>query len=63
MAKKQLEDWAVPHLHADKLRGTTGDQDTRRCPAWEKKASKPLVVKICVSCSSRRNSEPYGRVS
>ena len=48
-----------PHLHADKLGGTGGEQDRPHDPefqAREKKASKPPVVKICGDCSGVRNS-------
>ena len=33
-----------------------------RVPAWEKKASKPLIVKTCVGCSVRRDSQLHRRV-
>ena len=33
-----------------------------RVPAWETKASKPLAVKTCGSCSGGRNSQFHRRV-
>ena len=56
--RQQLADWVrwrlvggavVPHLQADKLGGTTGEQDRLHNPEFQRgnKASKPLTEKIC----------------
>ena len=39
-ARQWLVDLAVPHLHADKLGGTTREKDRPRVPAQGNKASK-----------------------
>ena len=39
-ARWQLVDQVVPHLHADKLGGTTREKDRPRVPAQGNKASK-----------------------
>ena len=43
----QLADQAIPHLHADKPGGTTGEQDRPHNPGfqWGNKTSKPLTEK------------------
>ena len=40
-----MAEWAVPHLHMDKLGGTTGEPDRPFNPAKEKKAPEPLPIK------------------
>ena len=55
---------AVPHLHADKLGGTMWSKTDHitQVPAQKKKASKPLAIKTCEGCHSRRNSQAHRRV-
>ena len=36
----QLEDWVVPHLHADKPGGTTGEQDRTHNPGFQRREIK-----------------------
>ena len=48
--QQQLVDWVVPHSHADKLGGTTGEQDRLSNPGFQHgliKASKLLTEKTC----------------
>ena len=40
-AKQQLVDWVVPHSHADKLGGTTGEQDRLSNPGFQRREIKP----------------------
>ena len=50
----------VPYSRADKLGGTTGEQDKAHNPGfqhWENKASEPLDVKTCGGCDNRRNCQ------
>ena len=63
-ARGQLVDWVVPHSRADKLGGTTGEQDRphNRGFEWETKASKFLAVTTCGGCSSRKNYQPHRRI-
>ena len=49
-ARQLLVDRAVPHSCADKLGGTTGEQDRPHNPGFQcrgNKASKPLTEKTC----------------
>ena len=40
-ARRQLADRVVPHLHADKLGGTSGEQDSPYNPGFQRKKRKP----------------------
>ena len=63
-ARWWLADQVVPHLHADKLGGTTGERDRPRNPGFQLRKRKPQLLdgKTCGACSSRRNSQPHRRV-
>ena len=42
--RQQLVDWAVPCLHADKLGGTTGEQDRWHNPWFQDGKIKPQIL-------------------
>ena len=58
-----LADWVVPHLHADKPGGTTGEQDRLYNPGFQYREIKPQTSeKTCGGCRGGINSQPRGRV-
>ena len=64
LARHQMADRMVPYLCADKWGGTTGKQDglcNQGFQRGKRKLQKPLAVKTCGGCNSRRNSQPRRR--
>ena len=60
MATPWLADQVAPYLHADKLRGTNGEQERPHNPMLqhgENNTSEPLAVKTHDACGSRRNCQ------
>ena len=55
---------AVSHLQVDKQEEQWGGRQTAQpmIPVPEKKASRPMAVKTCGNCGSRRNPQPHRRV-
>ena len=64
-ARQWLEDWAVPHSHADKPGGTTREWDRPQNLGFQHREIKPqsLTEKTCKGWgSSRRNSQSHRQV-
>ena len=45
-ARWRLVDQVVPHLHADKPRGTTGEQETPHNPGFQRGEIKPQNLRL-----------------
>ena len=65
-ARRQLADWAVPHLSADKPGGTTGEWDRPHNPGVQRGELKPQSLWLKTPLGdwggSGRNCQPYRRV-